>query len=149
LYAIINLSNALHESGNYKSTTIISGIDESLMANEVSHIIRTKELLFSKFKDENGISKKEGCVKIERVYPNPTSGSFTTEYTTCNEGITMIDLYSSSGIKVFSKQVNNQPGQNIYWVDNFKTVNNILKPGIYLLKVTNNNLFDSQRIIIK
>jgi len=148
LYAIINLSNALIESGRYKSTTIPEGIDLSLRANDVSHIIRTKELLFSKLKDKSGRLKKEGCVKIERVYPNPTNSSFTTEYTTRHEGITIIELYSSSGIKVLSKQVNNKPGQNMYYVDNSITAISFLKPGIYLLKVTNNNLFDSQRIII-
>ena len=132
LYAVINLSNTILESGSYKSMAIIEKIEKALFASEVSHIIRTKELLFISPEEKRAIIPGDACVKINSIYPNPASRSFTVEYATCDEGVTLVDLYSISGKKVLGKQHYDEPGTNIYRFNNTTAGYKNLMPVVYL-----------------
>ncbi|OYT13924.1 MAG: hypothetical protein B6I19_02615 [Bacteroidetes bacterium 4572_114] len=149
LYAIINLSNTLLESSGYKSMAVMEKIEETLLTSELSHIIRTKELLFSTAVEKQTITPEGGCVTINNIFPNPARRSFTVEYHSCEEGISLIDLYSASGKKVLGKQLYAQPGKNTFRFNKSATGYKTLKPGVYIIKVTNNNQSDSQRLIVK
>ncbi|MDP1621871.1 MAG: T9SS type A sorting domain-containing protein [Bacteroidales bacterium] len=68
-------------------------------------------------------------VSLCRLYPNPATGSFTLEFTD-NEttGLTKIEIYSISGLKVFTKECNGVRKQSVSVSD--------LRPGVYFIHVT-------------
>ncbi len=60
-----------------------------------------------------------------------------------------VTFNSISGKKVLGKQHYDKPGTSIYRFNNTTAGYKNLMPGVYLLKVTNNNQCSSQRVIIK
>jgi len=150
IYAIINISNTLLESGGFKSLMMVDGMDQKLLESEISHIRRTKELLFSRPVEKEAVKKTGNCVEIVNIYPNPASQSFSIEFTTCIDGFAQIDIYSASGNCVFSKQVNVDQGMNIFYFQNKTTLGqNSIKPGVYIVRITNDDHSDSQRVVIR
>ncbi len=143
LYAVINLSNTLLESGGYKSSAITSMVEDKLLSSDFSHIVRTKELLFSQPKESQETLTDNQCLKILSVFPVPSGESATVEFASCNEGSLMVDVFSATGIKVYNNQTYLSKGYNTL---NFK---HCLPPGIYIIRLTNNENSVSKRIIIK
>jgi hypothetical protein len=74
----------------------------------------------------NEVAPKEQ--KVE-VYPNPSNGSFTVDYQLTNNGKGSIEVYSITGSKVYSSQLQQQSGTETLDLSN-------QPKGIYLLKVT-------------
>nr|NQU91884.1 T9SS type A sorting domain-containing protein [Bacteroidota bacterium] len=149
IYAIINISNTLLESGGFKSLSAIDGMDQELSESEISHIIRTKELLFSNPKEKQNSIPENECLQIINIFPNPTTGFFTIEYSTCEEGTTRIDMFAPSGKNVLSRSVHDKAGQNIFYFDQSGVNDKKLKPGVYIVNIANSSGSVSRKIIIQ
>ncbi|MDP1621881.1 MAG: T9SS type A sorting domain-containing protein [Bacteroidales bacterium] len=64
-----------------------------------------------------------------RLYPNPATSSFTLELTGGETaGLTKLEIYSISGLKVFNKECNGVSKQSVSVSD--------LRPGVYFVHVT-------------
>jgi len=142
LYAVINLSNTILESGGYKSSSGTGMVEESLLSSEYSHIIRTKELLFSQKKDKYLTFSEDQCPKTLSIYPNPAKGQFSVEFTSCKDGVCLIEIYTSSGKVIQSKMCGIKEGLNTL------LYKEVLPPGIYLLRISDNGRSVTDRIII-
>nr|NQU90780.1 T9SS type A sorting domain-containing protein [Bacteroidota bacterium] len=125
-------------------------MDQRLMESEISHIRRTKELLFSKPVEKGAVKKTNNCIEIVNLYPNPASHSFTVEFSACEKGLARIELFSSSGNCVFSKMMVVDTGTNIFNFQNTTNLNQkLLKPGMYILRISDGEQSGSQRIVIR
>jgi len=149
IYTLINISNTLLESGGYKSQLMIEGMDSQLIESEISHVKRTKELLFSTPEESNDLVRKMSCVTIQGVFPNPTRGSFTINYSTCKQGATVIELFTISGKRIWHRLVYDKTGIHNLTTTVETDMKENLIPGVYLLKVKNNEQFDSEKVIIE
>lgn len=149
LYAVINLSHTLLESGSYKSSAIVSGLDRRLTAGDFSHIVRTKELLFSRPKESWAPVAVDHCLRIERVYPNPARHSFNIDFYACSEGITSVDLYSVSGVKILSEIMQSNEGMNNFAFDLPDGEKHNLKAGVYFVKISAGKHEAARRIVIR
>ncbi|MDD2345255.1 MAG: T9SS type A sorting domain-containing protein [Bacteroidales bacterium] len=74
------------------------------------------------------------------IYPNPSQGIFTVENSKSSVDIESIEIYNSSGMKIYS---NFDINSNVYQIN----LNNQSK-GLFLLKVKNSNETVTKRIII-
>jgi len=89
---------------------------------------------------ENGISIT--------CYPNPVNSYLNIELQNCNNGITEIGIYNSVGQKIkilFTGKINNQL-QVMNW-DRTNHNGFIIKPGIYFIRVKNDNKIFVKKII--
>jgi hypothetical protein len=143
LYAVINLSNTILESGGFKSSLLTNEIEERLISSEISHVVRTKELLFSYPSEKRKSLLENQCLKILSIFPVPASESATIEFESCNEGTLMVDVFSAAGVKVFNNQINHGKGYNAL------KLKYCLPPGVYIMRLLNNESSVSKRIIIK
>ena len=74
------------------------------------------------------------------IYPNPTNGFFTVDLSSNYSKSTLIEIFSISGQKIYSENAN----QNIMTID----MSNNSK-GIYFIKITNQDIFYYEKIILK
>lgn len=68
-----------------------------------------------------------------RVLQNPVGSSLQFSYSTTNDENTTVNVYSGTGVKMLSKQVQSQKGSNTYMLN----IDAKMSKGIYLLEVTN------------
>ena len=101
---------------------------EGLSAGEVGEMIN----------DENTFS----------IYPNPNKGSFTIETTVTTQNFaspeSTIEIYNNLGQLIFSKKVIANGG-----IINEPIELKNIAPGIYLVKLWNNNIYNVKNIIIE
>ncbi len=123
-------------SGNYKCrvTKTATGCYKNSNAIGVSVPCREGELL----NDENSFS----------IYPNPNNGSFTIQANVMTQDFasheSTIEIYNNLGQLIFSKKVIANDGIIKEPIE----LNNIT-PGIYLVKLWNNNIYDVKNIIME
>ena len=82
------------------------------------------------------------------IFPNPNDGTFTIEANVKTQDFasseSTIEIYNNLGQLIYSKEINSNDGlinENI-------EIKNII-PGIYLVKLLNNNIHNVKNIIIE
>ncbi len=123
-------------AGNYKCrvTKTATGCFKNSNAIAVSVPCKEGEM----FNDENAFS----------IYPNPNNGTFTIEATVTTQNFaspeSTIEIYNNLGQLIFSKKVIANDGI----INELIELKNIT-PGIYLVKLWNNNIHNEKNIIIE
>jgi len=82
-------------------------------------------------------------VKLGNVFPNPTSGAFSFNYTTDQASSINLAIYQLDGKKMYSKVIAVQAGENNISIDDFNLAGN------YFLMLDNGSKVYSQKLIIK
>nr|HPR57062.1 T9SS type A sorting domain-containing protein [Bacteroidales bacterium] len=148
LYAAINLAHTILESGLYKSSAIISGLDRQLIADNFSHVVRTKELLFSVPKDVNAFDPGKNCLNIINLHPNPAHHSFSIDFSACESGSMLIELYSVNGRKVYQKMLNHKSGINQFTFDIAAEEGKKINPGLYIVKLSSGSSETTEKVML-
>ncbi|MGB4931537.1 MAG: T9SS type A sorting domain-containing protein, partial [Chitinophagales bacterium] len=123
-------------SGNYKCrvTKAATGCFKNSNAIAVSVPCREGEMI----NDENAFS----------IYPNPNNGTFIIEATATTQNFasteSTIEIYNNLGQLIFSKKIISNDGI----INEAIELKNIT-PGIYLVKLWNNNIYNVKNIIIE
>jgi hypothetical protein len=123
-------------AGNYKCrvTKTATGCYKNSNAIAVSVPCKEGEI----YNDENTFS----------IYPNPNEGTFTIEATVPTQNFappeSTIEIYNNLGQLIFSKQVIAYAG-----IINEPIELKNITPGIYLVKLWNNNIYNLKNIIIE
>ena len=82
------------------------------------------------------------------IYPNPNDGTFTIEATVTTQNFaspeSTIEIYNNLGQLIFSKKVIANGG-----IINEPIELKNIAPGIYLVKLWNNNIYNVKNIIIE
>ena len=73
------------------------------------------------------------------IYPNPTNGNFTINLNSVLNSDANLEIYSINGQLIFKKEIKN----------NIEDVNFSASTGIYFVKITNNYITTTKKIIIK
>jgi hypothetical protein len=148
LYAAINLAHTILESGLYKTSAIIADLDQQLIADDFSHVVRTKELLFSVPKDVNAFDPGENCLNIINLYPNPAHYSFSIDFSACDNGSMLIELYSANGRKVLQKTLKYKSGINQFTFDIESGKNKKINSGLYIVKLSSGSSEKTEKILL-
>ena len=81
------------------------------------------------------------------VYPNPSTGHITIDYTLGNDALVLLDIYNVLGIKVANIiNIKQLSGSYKYTFENEKNIK--LSNGIYIISLTINGKNNIQRLII-
>ncbi len=94
----------------------------------------------------NGYLSVEDLTFAEKVelYPNPSDGLVYLNVNTNNSSNVLVDVYSVTGVKMFSNKYNVSKGENIINLD----LSN-LPLGMYIVKIQQNGNVQSSKVIIK
>jgi PKD repeat protein len=87
------------------------------------------------FVDQNataGIENNEAALSEVNVYPNPTMGDLTLQFTSNESKATIVQVIDMKGSLVFNTQINSQVGTNNVDIDL-----NDVEPGMYFYRIDN------------
>ena len=83
-------------------------------------------------------------IKRISIYPNPSSGNITLQFTSAVVDNYVLNIIDITGKLIFRDKIAAAEGINIYKID----LSNAVK-GIYLLTVENANMIEQERFIIQ
>jgi serine protease AprX len=83
---------------------------------------------------------------IEKLFPNPTSLHFNLHFYNNESSFYQIEIFDIKGSLIYEKRVNNP--QNSFVRERFNTQQIGLNSGVYFLKLSLDNGFDTQKIIV-
>jgi len=82
-------------------------------------------------------------VSIGNIFPNPTSGTFSLNYTSDLAGFMNLEIYGLDGRRMYSKEIQVQAGENNININDFNGA------GTYFVKLDNGDKVFAQKLIIK
>lgn len=133
--------------GNYVDVFCYADISNKMLLAGDSYFSKDSTIIAENYNENNitiNETKENDAVNISDnifLYPNPTDGSFTIEFTDKNESSAEIIIYNISGKIVFEKNS----------VSNDKIAVNIchLPKGIYIVQINRSNIAHTQKIILR
>jgi len=82
-------------------------------------------------------------ISIGNVFPNPTDGAFSFNYTTNESSSINLEVFSMDGKRMYNKLIQVSPGENNISINDFELA------GIYFIKLDTGNKVFAQKLIIK
>ncbi len=83
-----------------------------------------------------------------KIYPNPAHQSFSIDFSACNSGTLLIELYSVNGRKVQSKSAMHKSGINRISFDIPTDEGNKLPPGLYIVKLSSGSSEITEKVVL-
>jgi len=114
----------------------------SISNGQSEMVERTNQVSASLIDTENNEFKGKSDFQAT-VYPNPFQSSFTIELGTDSEDLISIDVYSISGINVYSKKQRLNSGNNRFIVKDFESCHS----EIYMMVIVGENINYTQKLI--
>lgn len=78
------------------------------------------------------------------VYPNPTGGQINITYTVLGDGICYLEIYDMLGNALKQYKLQPQPSTTVQLTENLN-----IPTGVYLFRLSNNNICITQRVLVQ
>ncbi len=108
--------------------------------------VYTGTQLFTEFVTPSGINEASATNSLAKFYPNPVSDKFTLSYNLNNSEAVNAGIYSLSGqlLQQLSGDINNTDNNTAVI-----SLNENIRTGIYILKVTAGNKTQAQKLVVQ